>query len=445
MRSRPPETQTIDDVPASRPRRIHYAWIVAAVTFVTLLGASGFRSTPGVLIVPLQEEFGWSRATISLAVSINLLLFGFGGPFAAALMDRFGIRRVVVGALLAIATGSALTTRMDAPWQLAALWGVVVGLGTASMATVLAATVANRWFVARRGLVLGLLTAASATGQLIFLPVLAWLAANYGWRISALVVASGALLVAPLVAIFMRGSPADMGLRPFGAIAADPPIQARANPLAAAMNGLRLGLQSRDFWLLAGSFFICGAGTNGLIGTHLIPAGIDHGMAEVAAASLLATIGIFDVIGTTLSGWLTDRWDSRYLLFAYYGLRGLSLLYLPFAFDSPNFGLILFIVFYGLDWVATVPPTVALTADAFGKARAPIVFGWIFAAHQLGAASAASAAGITRTLFGDYQPAFIGAGLLSLLAAMMVLRIGQGAAAEPVPSRPLEPGMPLLR
>jgi len=204
-------------------------------------------------------------------------------------------------------------------------------------------------------------------------------------------------------------------------------------------------LQSRDFWLLAGSFFICGAGTNGLIGTHLIPAGIDHGMAEVAAASLLATIGIFDVIGTTLSGWLTDRWDSRYLLFAYYGLRGLSLLYLPFAFDSPNFGLILFIVFYGLDWVATVPPTIALTADAFGKARAPIVFGWIFAAHQLGAASAASAAGITRTLFGDYQPAFIGAGLLSLLAAMMVLRIGQGAAAEPVPSRPLEPGMPLLR
>jgi MFS family permease len=412
---------------------IHYAWIVAGVTFVTLLGASGFRSTPGVLIVPLQEEFGWSRATISLAVSINLLLFGFSGPFAAALMERFGVRRVTIGALVAVASGSALTTLMRSPWQLALLWGVVVGLGTGAMASVLAATVANRWFVARRGIVLGALTAASATGQLVFLPLLAWLATTVGWRAASLTVAAAALLVVPLVARFMRSRPEEVGVRAFGATEMDAPVTMAGSPLANAFRGLGMGSRSPDFWLLAGSFFICGASTNGLIGTHLIPASIDHGLAAVTAASLLALIGLFDIAGTMVSGWLTDRWDSRRLLFAYYGLRGLSLLYLPAAFDAPRFGLILFVVFYGLDWVATVPPTVALTADVFGKANVGIVYGWIFAAHQLGAASAASAAGAIRTWTGDYRLAFVAAGLLCLGAAAMVLRIGR-APALPVPA-----------
>lgn len=424
---------------SAAPHRLHYAWIVAGVTFVTLLGASGFRSTPGVLIVPLQEEFGWDRVTISLAVSINLILFGFSGPFAAALMERFGIRRVMLIALLTVASGSALTTLMRAPWQLALLWGVVVGLGTGAMASVLAATVANRWFVHRRGLVLGALTAASATGQLVFLPLLAWLAANLGWRWAAATVAAGALLVVPLVACFMRNKPEDLGLRAYGATEADQPAPSTGSPLAAAFQGLRLGARSRDFWLLAGSFFICGATTNGLIGTHLIPASMDHGMAEVTAASLLAVIGVFDIAGTMLSGWLTDRWDSRRLLFAYYGLRGLSLLYLPVALDLQNAGLILFIVFYGLDWVATVPPTVALTADIFGKPRVGIVFGWIFASHQIGAAVAAYAAGAVRTRFGNYEPAFFAAGLLCLGAALMVLRIGRAAHGTILPPRTLEP------
>ncbi len=425
--------------------RVHYAWVVAAVTFVTLLGASGFRSTPGVLIVPLQEEFGWSRATISLAVSINLLLFGFSGPFAAALMERFGIRRVVAGALIVVASGSALTTLMNAPWQLALLWGLVVGAGTGAMASVLAATVANRWFVHRRGIVLGALTAASATGQLAFLPLLAWLATNPGWRWAALTVAGAALLVVPLVVLFLRDRPQDVGARAFGATEMDAPVVASGSPLVAAFRGLGLGLRSRDFWLLAGSFFVCGASTNGLIGTHLIPASIDHGMAEVTAAGLLATIGVFDIVGTMVSGWLTDRWDPRRLLFVYYGLRGLSLLYLPLAFDAPRAGLILFIVFYGLDWVATVPPTVALTADVFGKANVGIVYGWIFAAHQVGAAVAASAAGATRTWYGDYQPAFWGAGLLCLGAAALSLGIGRRGEAGAAPGRALEPGMPLVR
>jgi MFS family permease len=417
----------------SRLRGLHYAWIMAGVTFVTLLGASGFRSTPGVLIVPLQDEFGWSRATISGAVSVNLLLFGFMGPFAAALMERFGIRNVTACALLTISAGALLTTQMSSPWQLYLLWGVVVGLGAGSMATVLAATVANRWFVERRGLVLGVLTAASATGQLIFLPFLGWLAKNVGWRAVSVTVAIGALCVIPLVLLLMRSWPADVGQRAFGATTDDPIGKRLGSPIASAFAGFRLASHSPDFWLLAASFFVCGASTNGLIGTHLIPAAIDHGMAEVTAAGLLATVGVFDVVGTTLSGWLTDRYDSRKLLFAYYGLRGLSLIYLPWAFNSPNFGLIAFIVFYGLDWVATVPPTVSLTAEVFGRANAAIIYGWIFTAHQIGAAVAALAAGTVREGFGDYLAAFAGAGLLCLVAAGMSLQVGR-AAYQPAPS-----------
>jgi predicted MFS family arabinose efflux permease len=422
----------------SRLRGLHYAWIMAGVTFITLLGASGFRSTPGVLIVPLQDEFGWSRATISGAVSVNLVFFGFMGPFAAALMERFGIRRVTACALLAVATGSLLTTWMSSAWQLYLLWGVVVGLGTGSMATVLAATVANRWFVERKGLVIGVLTAASATGQLIFLPFLAWLADYVGWRAVSVTVACTSLCVIPVVWLFMRDRPADVGLRPYGAIRDDQVFQRTGSPIAAAIGGFRLASRVPDFWLLAGSFFICGASTNGLIGTHLIPAAMDHGMAEVAAASLLAIVGVFDVIGTTASGWLTDRFDSRKLLFAYYGLRGLSLLYLPWALDSRHFGLIAFIVFYGLDWVATVPPTVSLTADVFGRENAAIVYGWIFSAHQLGAASAALAAGAIRTEYGDYVVAFAGAGMLCLVAAGMSLQIGR-ASVQPLPALRAEP------
>ncbi|HVD47468.1 MAG TPA: MFS transporter [Candidatus Limnocylindria bacterium] len=421
-------------------RRIHYAWVVAAVTWLTLLAAAGFRSTPGTLIVPLEHEFGWSRATISLAVSINLLLFGLFAPFAGGLMERFGVRRVVLGALLTVSAGSGLTVFMHEPWQLDVLWGLVVGVGTGSMASVLAAIVANRWFVQRRGLVLGAMTAAGATGQLIFLPALAWLAVNVGWRASALVVAGASLLGVPLVALFMRERPADVGLRAYGATQADEPAPPLQNPVRATLSGLAMGVRNRTFWLLAVSFFICGASTNGLIGTHMIPASMDHGLPEVTAASLLAVIGIFDVAGTMISGWLTDRMDSRWLLFWYYGLRGLSLLFLPYAFGLQYFGLILFIVFYGLDWVATVPPTVALTADTFGKRNLGVVYGWIFASHQLGAASAAFAAGAVRAYFGDYQLAFMTSGLLCLLAAGLVIRIGREphkeveAAPLPAPS-----------
>ncbi|TMF92025.1 MAG: MFS transporter [Chloroflexi bacterium] len=405
--------------------RLHYAWIVAGVTFLALLGAAGFRATPGVLIVPLEKEFGWSTATISFAVSINLVLFGLVGPFAAALMERFGVRAVMIGALLLIASGSALTTVMHAPWQLYLLWGVLVGLGAGSMASVLGATVANRWFVKRRGAVLGVMTAAGATGQLIFLPSLAALAVDFGWRYAAVMVTCGALLVLPVVALLMRSRPADVGLRAYGATVEDAVVAVTGSPIANAFRGLGLGVRHRDFWFLAASFFICGASTNGLIGTHLIPASIDHGMPEVAAASLLAVIGVFDIAGTMVSGWLTDRLDSRFLLFWYYGLRGLALLFLPFAYGFGYVGLLLFIVFYGLDWVATVPPTVALTADIFGKERMAIVYGWIFASHQLGAAFAAGGAGLIRTYAGHYEPAFMISGALCLIAAGLSLSINR--------------------
>jgi MFS family permease len=413
-------------------RRLHYAWLVAAVGLVTLVTAAGFRATTGVLIVPLQEEFGWSRATISVAIAINLVVYGLGGPFGAALAERFGLRRVIVAAVFAMAAGSGLTLVIDAPWQLDILWGLVNATATGAISVPLGAMIANRWFAERRGLVTGLLTASNATGQLIFLPLLAWIVDAWGWRYAAATAAVVALtVVLPLVVLVVRDRPYDLGLAPFGARDLQPPPAAIGNPFAATVRTLSEVSHSTAFWLLAGSFFICGASTNGLIGTHLIPAAIDHGFGEVAAASLLATIGVFDLVGTLCSGWLTDRYDPRLLLAWYYGLRGISLLALPYAFGSPHFGLILFVIFYGLDWVATVPPTVALTSEIFGSERVGVVFGWIFASHMVGAAVAAWGAGAARTWFGGYGWAFGTSGLLCLFAVGLVAQIQRRVTASP--------------
>jgi len=416
-------------------RRIHYAWVVAAVGLVTLITAAGFRSTTGILIVPLQNEFGWSRATIGFAVAINLVIYGLGGPFAAAFVERYGMRRVITAAVIGISVGAGLSTLMTAPWQLDILWGVVNAAATGAISVPLGAMIANRWFVRRRGLVTGLLTASNATGQLIFLPLLAFIVTQWGWRYAAGTAAVVALaVVLPLALLFIRDRPFDIGLPPYGGDVLEPPGESTGNPFATAVRSLAAVRRSPAFWLLAGSFFICGASTNGLIGTHLIPAAMDHGFGEVAAASLLATIGVFDLVGTLCPGWLTDRYDPRLLLAWYYGLRGLSLLALPYAFGAPRFGLILFVVFYGLDWVATVPPTVALTAEIFGREAVGIVFGWIFAAHMAGAAVAAWGAGAVRTWFGGYGWAFGASGLLCLFAVGLVAQI-----ARPLPQPALVP------
>ena len=421
------------DLPARRSGRLFYGWVVAGVTFLVLLVGASVRSTPGVLIVPLREEFGWSTATISGAVAVNIMLYGLVGPFAVAVMERFGLRRTVTAALLLLACGAGLTVFMREAWQLTLLWGVMVGLGGGMIAMVLGATVASRWFVHQRGLVVGLLTASSATGQLLFLPLLAKAATDLGWRATSLAVAGASLLLVPLVLILMRDRPADLGLPPYGGTAIEPAPTHALNPALRAVRALKVGFASRDFWLLGGSFFICGASTSGLIGTHLIPACVDHGIPEVRAAGLLALMGVFDLVGTTASGWLTDRFDSRLLLCWYYGLRGLSLMYLPFSFDMSFYGLSLFAVFYGLDWIATVPPTLKLSEGAFGRDNAALMFGWILAAHQIGGAAAAWGAGYLRTATGRYDVAFFSAGFICLGASALVLLIGGGRPSVMLP------------
>ena len=420
-------------------RRLHWAWVVAGVTFVTLVGAAAFRSVPGVLMEPLHDEFGWSHGTIGFAVSVNLVLFGLFSPFAAALMDRFGVRRVVATALALVAAGSGLTVFMSESWQLVMLWGVLVGVGTGSMSMALVATVTSRWFVARRGLVSGVLTAGSATGQLVFLPIVAHLATHQGWRTAALVTAATALAVVPLVLLLLRDHPADAGLTAYGATEADPgpPPHVRSGSSSRrALAVLATASRSSTFWLLAGGFAICGMTTNGLIAVHFVPAAHDHGMATTTAAWLLAVVGIFDVVGTVLSGWLTDRWDPRMLLLGYYALRGVGLMTLPALLGPrPEPSIWLFIVIYGLDWVATVPPTVALCRDRFGADVGAIVFGWIFAAHQFGAALAAWGAGLIRDTSGSYGPAFWTAAILCLVAA------GMSAGIRPA-SKPKGPSVP---
>ncbi len=420
---------------------LHWGWVVAAVTFVTLVGAAAFRSVPGVLMDPLHAEFGWSHGTIGFAVSVNLVLFGLFSPFAAALMDRFGVRRVVAYALLLVAAGSGLTVFMNEAWQLVMLWGVLVGVGTGSMSMALVATITSRWFVARRGLVSGVLTAGSATGQLIFLPIVAHLATTHGWRTASLVTAATAFAVVPLVLLLLRDHPADMGLSAYGATEADPgpPPHVRAGSSAGrALSVLATASKSSTFWLLAGGFAICGMSTNGLIATHFVPAAHDHGMPTTTAAGLLAVVGIFDVAGTVLSGWLTDRWDPRLLLLAYYVLRGVGLMTLPALLGPvPQPSIWLFIVIYGLDWVATVPPTVVLCRDRFGADIGAIVFAWIFAAHQVGAAIAAFGAGAIRDSTGSYGGAFWTAAILCLVAAGLSFAIrpaskGVAEVATPV-------------
>jgi len=403
----------------------HRAWLVAGVTFVALVSASAFRSSTGVLLEPVSSEHDWSRATVSFAVTINLALYGLVAPFAAALMERWGIRRVVAAALCLLAIGMALTTIVTQPWQLMLAWGFLMGFGAGSMALVFGAVVAQRWFVERRGLVMGIFSAASAAGQLIFLPTLARLTTDHGWRSASLLLSAVALALVPLVLGALRDRPSDVGLLPYGAPAGwtEPPTTSGDRGAAAiALLRLREASRTRAFWLLAFAFFVCGWSTNGLVGLHFIPAAHDHGMPATTAAGLLALIGVFDLVGTIGSGWLTDRYDARKLLAIYYAGRGLSLLVVHLLWaptvEPPMF---FFVVLYGLDWVATVPPTVQLCRECFGAERAGVVFGWVFASHMIGAGIAAVSAGLIREISGSYDLAWWSAGALCLVAAVASL------------------------
>lgn len=410
-----------------------FASIVAAITFVALLVSAGLRSAPGVMMLPLEQHFGWDRATISAAAAIGIFLYGLIGPFAAALMLSFGIKRVMLTGLALMSAATLASLWMTEPWQYVLSWGVFSGVGSGAVASVLGAAVVNRWFATRQGLVMGMLTASTATGALVFLPLLAWLSEGGAWRPVALAVSIATLAVIPLVLIFMPEHPQDVGVRRFGETdeSAPPPAMKQAATPALAFTALFRASKSPTFWLLFGTFFVCGLTTNGLVGTHLIAFCGDHGIAPVQAAGLLSLMGLFDLFGTTASGWLTDRYDPRKLLFVYYGLRGLSLLALPFL-DFSASSLLVFAIFYGLDWIATVPPTVKLANVHFGERDAPVVFGWVMVGHQVGAATAAFGAGAVRAWTGTYTPAFLVAGAFGLVAAVAILAARREAAERVV-------------
>ena len=416
-------------------RNIHYGWVVVAATFLTMLVTAGAMGAPGVLIKPLQDEFGWETSQISSALAIRLLLFGLMGPFAAAFMNYFGVRKVIVFALALIGAGFVGSLFMTSLWQLLLLWGIVVGFGTGLTAMVLAATVSTRWFTRHRGLVVGMLSASSATGQLVFLPLMADLTERYGWRSTVFFVCAMIMVAALAVLAFMRDRPSDVNLPSLGeAHIAPPPARGTlAGALKTPITVLLEISRTSTFWILFATFFICGLSTNGLIQTHFVTLCGDFGIMPVAAASVLAVMGIFDFFGTIGSGWLSDRFDNRWLLFWYYGLRGLSLLFLPFS-DFTFYGLSIFAVFYGLDWIATVPPTVKIAADRFGREKAGMVFGWVFAGHQLGAATAAYGAGLSRTELSSYLPAFFIAGAFCLLASILAITLKKSGLTAPAAS-----------
>ncbi len=404
----------------------NYAFVVAGVTFLALLVSAGMRAAPSVLIVPLEAHFGWDRATVSTAAAVGIFLYGLVGPFAAALMQTIGIRRTMIGGLTLMSGATFASLWMTQPWHYMLTWGVLSGVGTGAVAAVLGAAVVNRWFATRQGLVMGALTASTATGALVFLPLMAWLADGGAWRPVAIFVSVGCAAMIPLVALLIPEHPGDVGTGRFGAAAGAPPLAAmrQARSATLAIDALVRAAKVPMFWLLVGTFFVCGLTTNGLVGTHLIAYCGDHGIPPLRAAGLLSLMGLFDLVGTTASGWLTDRYDPRRLLFVYYGLRGLSLIALPFL-DFSAASLTLFAVFYGLDWIATVPPTVKLTNQAFGEVDAPIVFGWVMVGHQVGAAAAAFGAGLVRGETGSYAPAFLAAGVMGVVAALLVVTMAR--------------------
>ena len=412
-------------------RGIHYGWIVAAIGFMTMLATSAAMGIPGVLLLPLKTEFGWDYGVISGALAVRLALYGMVGPFAAALMNRYGLRFVVSIALTLIVVSLFAATQIRALWQLWVIWGLMLGLSTGVTANVLGATIASRWFVKRRGLVIGCLSASNATGQLLFLPVAAWITEHLGWRMAILPAAVWCMVCLVLVVLFMRDFPAHLSLPAYGEDEVVQPADPRAagNAVRASFAAFADASTNRNFWILAGSFFVCGLSTNGLVQNHFIPLCHDFGIETVAASGILAMIGACDFIGTIGSGWLSDRYDSRWLLFWYYGLRGFSLLMLPFT-DFSFYGLSIFAIFYGLDWIATVPPTVKIATQTFGRERGPVIFGWVFMAHQFGAAVAAVGAGITRDVLASYLPAFAFAGVACVVAALAVLAM-RARAAQP--------------
>ncbi len=409
----------------AKSSRFFYGWVVVGVTALALIISAGVRSAPGVFLVSVQEDTQWSMGVISFAASMGLLVLGLTAPVGGLLIDRYGTRHVAPAALWLVGISMLASAYVQEPWQLAVLWGLVGGIGTGIISGVLGATVATRWFVARRGLIIGMFGASTSAGQLLFAPALMILATSLGWRTSSTVLGVLAMLAIIPVAIWMRNDPADLGLAPLGAPLSTKPVRAGG----ADKGVMGRALRNVEFWLLAGTFFICGATSTGIVGTHLIPYAHDHGIAQTTAAGMLALMGAMNFVGTLGSGWLTDRYDPRKLLAIYYTFRGISLLFLPFVTEPLGLGA--FAILFGLDYIATVPPTTALVADNFGRRNVGTVYGWVFCAHQIGAALAAWGGGMTRDALGSYGTAFLIAGALAVAGAMMALQIQRGAKVAP--------------
>jgi sugar phosphate permease len=407
-------------------RAFFYGWVVVAVTAIVVLITAGVRSAPGAFLLTMTAEPGWSTASVSFAAAAGLIVFGFAGPLSGWLMGRIGVKNVVLLSLAVTGASLLATSLVREIWQLTVLFGLLSGLGTGLVASVLGPTVATRWFVKDRGLVVGVFGASTSAGQLLFFPLLTALSVTIGWRLGAVLLGVLALALLVPVLLWLRNDPADVGLRPRGATEG-----AIAHVKPPDRGVMRRAVRTSDFWFLAGTFFVCGATSNGLVGQHFIPHAVDHGFTAVAASGALAVMGVFNFIGTIGSGWLTDRLDPRKLLLVYYGFRGVSLLFLPFVHDTMTIAA--FAVLFGLDYIATVPPTVALVADRFGQHNVGVVYGWVFASHMVGAAIAAWVAGIVRENVGDYAAAFVAAGWIAIVAGFAALAIRRKSPDADIP------------
>jgi MFS family permease len=409
---------------------LHDAWIVLGAVMIIMLLASGLRAVFGVFIKPIEATFGWDRASLSGVAALSLLLLGAVGPVAGWLADRWGPRRVIVFGCLILAAGTVLSSQVMSLWQIYLSAGVLMAVGGGGIQMSTAATVAARWFEARRGLVLGILGGAMSAGQLVIIPLAVWLTLHHGWRQSFLWLGIALLIIAlPLALWFVKDDPARYGLQPYGAGQSrpeggqHPKTPERRVPIGEAM-------QVPAFWLLASTFFVCGYTTGGLVLTHLVPHAADHGFSEMNAAQAMGVMGALNILGTVASGWICDHFGRKGPLAFYYAVRGLSLLFLLYVWNVPSLNL--FAAIFGLNYISTVPATTTLTANIFGRYSIGTLSGWIYFAHQVGAALGAAVGGWMFQATGSYGWAFVSGAVLAFVAAALALAIKE----EPLQKTP---------
>ena len=416
----------------SQSQRIHPAWIVLGALTLCLLASTGIRAVFGVYIKPMEAEFGWSRGALSMAAALSLLLLGAVGPFAGRLADRWGPRRVIVFALIVLGIGSILSSFVTRLWHIYLTAGVLMAAGAGGAALSTGSAVVARWFDKRRGLAMGLAAGGMSAGQLIVIPLATVLTLTYGWRSSFLWLGIGLLvLVVPLGAWLVRNTPEERGVRALGA---QGPVQTAAQQAAAQQAGrvsISEAAQTLPFWLLMSTFFVCGYTSNGMVLTHFMPHAMDHNFTAMQASSALGVMGAMNIIGTIGSGWLCDRFGRRGPLATYYFIRGISLLFLLYVWDLQS--LHLWAAIFGLNYISTVPPTTTLTANIYGRFSVGELSGWIFFAHQVGAALGAALAGWIFEWTGSYSSAFVSAAILGFVAAGLAMMIRE----EPVRARPV--------